>query len=69
MQPGIFGAYPRYAKDMGCPSDGIPAGTLLSDIDFAVRYYLPFCTGIHRGYNEGNFRTFRLRHLETSVGV
>jgi len=38
MQPGIFGSYPRYSKDMGCPSDAIPAGTLLSDIDFAVRY-------------------------------
>lgn len=35
-QPGIFGGYTRWAKDVSCPTDEIPASAMLSDIDYAV---------------------------------
>lgn len=38
VQPGIFGAYTRWAKDMPCPSVEFPAHALLSDIDLAVAH-------------------------------
>lgn len=37
-QPGIFGSYARWAKDMPCPSIEYPVHALLGDIDLAVAH-------------------------------
>lgn len=36
-QPGIFGTYVRWSKDVPCPNTEIPLRNLLSDVDYAVR--------------------------------
>lgn len=36
FQPGIFGNYVVWSKDLACPCEDIPVSNLLSDIDFAV---------------------------------
>ena len=35
-QPGLFGGYARWAKDVPCPTDRIAAAALLSDAAYAV---------------------------------
>lgn len=35
-QPGIFGNYVVWSKDLPCPCEDVPISSLISDIDFAV---------------------------------
>ena len=45
VQAGIFGGYVRWARDMPCPSDEVPAATLLSDINYAVHCAITYPRG------------------------